>query len=450
MALYLGDMANIDVERGHDGGGGNQQVVGLEELRHPVIEGAARPLRPAQVVRRQFPALFDVPHDFRLHEVAVTVEKRREIRKNLVRPQHMEDGARVTQVRARLLDVGAELREAGGGGGAYLRHVVCHRDDTAKVRAVGDALGRLRAFHRVHERPPGGRQGNRIGRMSPDLGIEHQGRVGDGSCHRPLDPEVVVRQPERAAGDPARRRPEADDRAESGRRAQAAAQIRPRRQPDLAGGHGNGRPSGRPSAGHRRVPRIARFAEDLVEGVGAVAEFRRVRLGQDDGAIVLQGLNQDVGSLGDMIGENGRAVCGAYAGHVLQVLDGDGQAGEQRDLPLRCRAGPHQSLGVLAGALDAQRRQGVDLAVRRLDPRDGGIDHLQGRHLAPAQQIDGRARGQPCQFAHLAPPVGPARFPPWPHRPGRPSPMDGRRKIFSPAYWTLRWINANACNYKHW
>ena len=43
---------------------------------------------------------------------------------------------------------------------------------------------------------------------------------------------------------------------------------------------------------------LQRRAEHLVEGVGAGAEFRRVRLGVDHAAIVFEMLDQDVGFAG--------------------------------------------------------------------------------------------------------------------------------------------------------
>ena len=68
-------------------------------------------------------------------------------------------------------------------------------------------------------------------------------------------------------------------------------------------------------------------------------------------------------------------------------------------------------LGVGAGPVDAQCRKGVEGSVRGFDPGDGGVDHLQRRHLPPTQQIDGRTRGQLRQIGHSDPHRDPGACP---------------------------------------
>ena len=57
-------------------------------------------------------------------------------------------------------------------------------------------------------------------------------------------------------------------------------------------------PPEEPAADRDSVPGIARRAEDLVEGVGAGAEFRRVRFGVDHPAVVFEMLDQEIGARG--------------------------------------------------------------------------------------------------------------------------------------------------------
>jgi hypothetical protein len=90
--------------------------------------------------------------------------------------------------------------------------------------------------------------------------------------------------------------------------------------------------------------------QNLVEGVGPGAEFRRVRHRIDEAAICFEMLDQNVGFVRHFIGENRRALRRADAGNVHQILDRDGEAGERaalRDWALE------QLVGLAAGTLEA-------------------------------------------------------------------------------------------------
>jgi hypothetical protein len=97
-----------------------------------------------------------------------------------------------------------------------------------------------------------------------------------------------------------------------------------------------------------------------LNGIGAGAEFRRIRLGVDYPAIVFEVFDQDIRLRRDVILVDRRALRGQHACDTGQVLDRDRQpASSPRSL-----AGFFiSSGGVLSGAVEAQRRQRVDLAV---------------------------------------------------------------------------------------
>ena len=65
-------------------------------------------------------------------------------------------------------------------------------------------------------------------------------------------------------------------------------------KPGHPGRERDGRAAGGAGRGARQVPGVTRRAEHLVEGMGAGAEFRRVGLGVDDGAIAFEQFDDDV------------------------------------------------------------------------------------------------------------------------------------------------------------
>ena len=160
-----------------------------------------------------------------------------------------------------------------------------------------------------------------------------------------------------------------------------------------------GRAAGGAAAGLVGVPRVAGLAEDLVEGVGAGAELGRVGLADDDGAARLQGLDHDVRARRHVVGVDRRAPGGAHALDLHQVLDRDGHAAEPARRALGVRVLRHDPLGMGARALDAERRDGVEVAVGRRDPLRARLHQLQRRDLAPPEQADDLGRGQPTELA---------------------------------------------------
>ena len=184
------------------------------------------------------------------------------------------------------------------------------------------------------------------------------------------------------------------------------AHVAAMREPGHAGRQRHRRAARGAGGRARGVPRIAREAEHLVEGVGAGAEFRRVRLGVDHAAVRLQMLDQDVGALGHVVLEDRRAVGGAHAGDVGQVLDRHRHAGKQ---PALLGRQLHQPVGMGAGAREAQRRQRVDRRVDRGDARLKRVEQVVRRDLPALEPIDQRAGVGLDQFlgTHGMSPGGP-------------------------------------------
>ena len=131
-------------------------------------------------------------------------------------------------------------------------------------------------------------------------------------------------------------------------------------------------------------------AEDLVEGVGAGAEFGGVGFGVDNAAGGLDIAHHQVGLGGDVVLENRRATGGADPLNILQIFNRHRHAGEQATFADRFG---HQRLGVGAGAFEAQRRHGVKGRVDSADPRLQGIEKIQGGDLFRALARDHIAGG---------------------------------------------------------
>ena len=99
--------------------------------------------------------------------------------------------------------------------------------------------------------------------------------------------------------------------------------------------------------------------------------------------------------LGDAVLVDRRALRGPDIGDVGEVLDRDRQAGEQAALG---RLLLHQRLGVIAGALEAQRRQRIDGAIDLADALFQHVEQVERRDVALLELADDRVGGLPHQF----------------------------------------------------
>ena len=90
-----------------------------------------------------------------------------------------------------------------------------------------------------------------------------------------------------------------------------------------------------------------------------------------------------------------RALRGPDIGDVSEVLDRDRQSRKQAALG---RLLLHQRLGVVAGALEAQRRQRIDGAVDLTDALFQNVEQVERRDVALFELADDRVGGVPHQF----------------------------------------------------
>ena len=184
--------------------------------------------------------------------------------------------------RRELLHRAAQLLETPDLPRADLARLAVHRQRAAEIRGKGDAP-RLQPLRLRHGARVGHRRrvvGERIERVPARHGVEEQRHVRHAARHRPLHGkrrEQIVR---RAPRDAPRRRPEPGHGAIGARPPQAARVVAPVREPRFARRHAHRAAARRAAAGQRRVPRVARPPEHLVEGGAAGAELRRVGLGR--------------------------------------------------------------------------------------------------------------------------------------------------------------------------
>ncbi len=190
---------------------------------------------------------------------------------------------------------------------------------------------------------------------------------------------------------------QADDAAERRRRAQAPAEIGALGERHHARGERRRAAAGRAGSRQRRVPRIARRAEHLVDGVGPRAELGRVGLAEHDRARRLQP-HDDLGVFGGhVILEQRRAPGGADARGRREVLDPDRNPVQGTELP----ALADRALGLARPPERLFRRdraEGVDLGVEPLDRGKVRLRHLEGARLLRADQPRELSGGKVGEF----------------------------------------------------
>ena len=356
-----------------------------QERGHGVDDPAAVALGFAEPDGREREAELDVPDDLRLQPVAIGLVEQPQVGDEPGRAEGLEGLGRCPEVGVGLGDLDAGRGQALDRGPADRAHLGLERCDP-EVVAPGDPGRELGAEGGREERLTRGWERERVLRMRPGHRVEHQRGVRDVARHRALDRERVERLLGRPARNPPRRRPEADHRAERRRRAQAAAQVGAGREPRLRGRERDRRAARGAAARAARVPRVSGRAEHLVEGLRAGPELGRVRLGEHDGAALLEPLDQDVGALGHVVGVDRRPVGGADAGDVGQVLHGNWQS-RQCQLAIR-------RLGMRQRPLRADGGKRVQRAVHRLDPAERRLHQLARRDASPERSAATAARAE--------------------------------------------------------
>ena len=284
----------------------------------------------------------------------------------------------LAQVRMGFLDNGAGFREA---------HSRLSRDGgnlrinrrNAEIGRIGDAFRPLPGARGSEEWRRQPRQRQRIGRMLAAHGIEQQRKVLDIARHRAVHGQIAIDLGGGRMRDAADARPHPDDAAEARGIAQRAAHVGAVREPRGTGCEGDSGAARGAGGRTRQVPGIKRRAEHFVKGIGAGAEFRRVRFGVDDGAVTFEMLDHDVGTRCDRILEDRRALRVQHALDIEQVLYRNRHSRKQAAIPDRFF---HQRFGMGSGAVEAQRRQGIDFAVDLGDPLLQHVEQIERCDLA--------------------------------------------------------------------
>ena len=186
-------------------------------------------------------------------------------------------------------------------------------------------------------------------------------------------------------------RADAHHAAERGGDPQRPAEIRSLAQRDHARRQRGAAAAGRAAGALRRVPGVARPAEDLVEGVAAGRELGRVGLAEDHRAGGLEPLHDEGVFLRDVILVEWRAERRAEPRDRGDVLDPHGQPAQEAGGLAACQP-PLQVAGVVQRSR-VERDDRVDRWVVALEPLQTRLDDLDGGDLALGDerpQLDGR------------------------------------------------------------
>ena len=380
-------------------------------------ELGAQALGPADLRGREREPVVDVLDEVLLHHAAPLGQLFLVARHHGHAAAREHDLPQPREVRMRLLDAGAEAAKHLGGGARERADLVVDGRD-AEIAAPRQAQA-------AHARAPDGVDegarvhgiGDRRARIGARDHREHQRGVGDGTRHGAADAPWIPRERRRMVGHEAGRGAEADHAAERRGQAQRAAEIGALGQRAEAGGERDGAAARRAARRERRVPRVARDAEDLVEGVGARAKLRRVGLAHHDRPRRLQPRDDQRVFLGHVMLVDLAAPRGADALGRREVLDRHRHAVQRTE----ARAAPGRRRRLLRGLqrrLGGHRAVGVQARVHALEAGEHRLHEVERRDRAARDQRDelrGRHEAE-IAVSHRAAPF--AR--PWPgHRRGR-------------------------------
>ena len=356
------------------------QVVELpEELAEQVPHPAARRFRGAEVARGRVEPGPNVTCHVGSEPVQL-VHPWKHLRDEPQPAQREECPPTERQIELDFVDFDAELAEPDGGATA---HRLDGRvdPDPGDIGAVGDPQAwRQASGRRGHEVAAGSGLSEGGERARARHGLQHQRHVLGGARHGAFDLKGVPRPVRRIGRNEPDRRSEPDHAAERRGNPERPAQVRPFGERDHAGDEPSRAAACRAAGAARRIPRVARAAEHLVEGVPTGGELGTVRLPEDHGARVPQPAD-DQGILGGYVVPIERgAVRRTEPGDRGHVLDADGQAREQTHL-----LAAHQPQLQVAGVVERpgiERDDGVDGGVVALDARQARLDDLDGRDFA--------------------------------------------------------------------
>ena len=234
----------------------------------------------------------------------------------------------------------------------------------------------MRAGHRLQHQ----RGVHHCARHRRDIGVVAE-QVGDLAVR---DDAVALLQPDRAVG--------------RGRDARRAAAVGGHADRPDAGRDGDGSAAARSTRRARRAPGVARAAEQRRIGQRLMAELRRRRLAEQEGAGLLQPRDGHGVLLRHVVLVQQRAEGGANAGRVDEVLGGVGDAVQQAERP----AAHHVVLGLPRGShrlLGDQRDEAVQHRLQRLGPCQDGRHQLYRRDLLARDLLAKVGGGEPREVA---------------------------------------------------
>ena len=143
-------------------------------------------------------------------------------------------------------------------------------------------------------------------------------------------------------------------------------------------------PPDEPPAVRDEIPRVPRDAEQRAVGQGLVAELRRRRLADEDGAGLAQPADGHRVLGRHLVGEDQRAHRRPDALGEQQILDRERHAVERAEQVPPAITAASARRAAVARLVRGHGDERVHRRLERLDPREHGVDHRDGRDLLGA------------------------------------------------------------------
>ena len=354
-------------------------------------------LRGSQLFRRHLQARAHVVADVRAKTILL-VEPGKHLRDEPEPAQREECGPARREVELQIFDMGAAIFQAE-------RRRAANTLDGGIDADAGD-IGTVRGMHASsHAGLHGGdkiasgyRLRNRRQIARPGNGLKHQRHVLRGSSHRAGHLQRVPCPIGRMCRHQSDGRPQPHDAAERCRNAQRSAEVRAFRQRDHSRDESGGAPTRRSARALRRIPRVARAAEHVVERVRAGGKLGTIGFAHDDGAGLAQPPDDERIFFWNVIGVDRRAERGAHAGHGRDILDAHRQPAQQSWI-FAARQ-PLVQLPRVVHHSRIVRDDGVQRRVVLLYAIEAGADEIRNGHLARADAAPELRRGKIRDRAH--------------------------------------------------
>ena len=246
-------------------------------------------------------AVFQMMSGFSLSRLSRSCSSRSTI---MLTAQRVECLVRPANIGRDFLDGASQLLKPPGRFGADFAHLAIDRHAAVVVGGERDPLRRDGPGNAVAERHRRRLERHRVRGQNPAIVSRNSARS---ATLRAIGPCTEGGLAHGAAGHPAGRRPQPEDRAVAARAAQRTTVVGALRQPDSPVATDTAPPPVEPPEVNE-VFQGLRPAEHLVEGAAAGAEFRRVRLAPSQCCLALDALDQRVRFCRPVIGKKRRAV----------------------------------------------------------------------------------------------------------------------------------------------